>query len=101
MTGKEKVAYWLEYCLNNQHCSDCDSCCYGGRSSMICDSLIKEAIQELSKGQEPKKVLTIREIDIVPFQREKRGVCPTCNKILTYSEHTAFCGDCGQAVKWE
>ncbi len=55
----------------------------------------------LLKEKEPKKALTIREINIAPFLREKRGVCPTCNKILTDSEHNTFCGDCGQAVKWE
>ena len=80
MKGKEKVAYWLDYCLNNQHCSDCDSCCYGGRSSMICDSLIKEAIQELSQENKPKTL--VKRSHKNPLGDYTRIHCPWCEREL-------------------
>ena len=49
MTDREKVIKGLEYCMKNQHCSDCESCAYGGVTSVICNSLIKDALELLKE----------------------------------------------------
>ena len=80
MTDKEKVAYWLGYCLNNQHCSDCEPCKYGGRSSMICDNLIREAIEELTVEHEPKAL--VKKWHKNPLGDYTRIHCPWCEREL-------------------
>lgn len=47
MKSREKVAEALEFCLKNQRGYDCGECPYGGRSSVICDDLINDAINAL------------------------------------------------------
>ena len=59
MPDREKVIKGLEYCMKNQHCSDCESCAYGGVTSVICNSLIKDALELLKEQEEEIKHLRL------------------------------------------
>ena len=48
------------------------------------------------KEQEPQLVLNIGEQIFC-----KSGSCPKCGKMLNTTCNKRYCGDCGQAVKWE
>lgn len=60
--------------------------------SLVC----VEDILELLKEQEPKQVNDIAQ-QISCFS----GICPSCGKMLNTTCNKNFCGECGQAVKWE
>lgn len=58
-------------------------------------SLLRDAL-ELIKVQEPVNVRgMVLGID------GWGGYCPTCNSFLLERQNKHFCGNCGQAVKWE
>ena len=63
------------------------------------DSEVQEtakAALSLLKEQEPQLVLNIGEQISC-----KSGSCPKCGKMLNTTCNKRYCGDCGQAVKWE
>ena len=50
----------------------------------------------LLKAQEPKSVHVTAIIS-----NRKIGECPNCGKPINSGDYPRYCGDCGQAVKWE
>lgn len=58
-------------------------------------AIMQESMAALEKRNEPKLVLDVDD-EIV-----KRGYCPNCKEVLNIINHLCYCGDCGQAVKWE
>lgn len=52
------------------------------------------------KAQEPQTVI----VDDIPKDDTWFGIwfgrCPNCKEMLTKKYHKHFCGNCGQAVKW-
>lgn len=50
----------------------------------------------LLKAQEPKPVHVTAEIN-----HRKIGECPNCGKPINSGDYPNYCGQCGQAVKWE
>ena len=57
---QDKVIKGLEYCMNNTGCDACEKCAYGGESYVICNRLVKDAI-ELLKEKQPR-VLDYEEL---------------------------------------
>lgn len=53
----------------------------------------------LLKEQEAKKVESIQISR--NFYAKLTGYCPSCNRPLDERFNKCFCGNCGQAVKWE
>lgn len=51
---------------------------------------------EALKAQEPKMVHVTADIN-----HRKIGECPNCGKLINSDDYMNFCGQCGQAVKWE
>lgn len=63
------------------------------------DELLKEVMEtalELLKEQEPKFVLSIRK-----NHYERKGFCPKCHQVVEWYLNRAYCGFCGQGVKWD
>lgn len=55
-----------------------------------------DIILALLKEKEPKYVNSIaQQISCLS------GTCPKCGKMLNTTCNKNFCGDCGQAVKWD
>ena len=48
------------------------------------------------REQEPKLVHVTADIN-----HRKIGKCPNCGKLINSGDYMNFCGQCGQAVKWE
>ena len=57
-----------------------------------------DEIMNLLKEQEPKQVESIQVSRT--FFAELTGCCPSCNRSLKELFNKCFCGNCGQAVKW-
>lgn len=57
-------------------------------------------ILKLLKNQEPKLVLSERKSETLPFRYERKGYCPTCHQVISWTLNRSFCGFCGQEVKW-
>ena len=55
-----------------------------------------ENILSLLKNRKPKQVNEIAQ-QISCFS----GICQNCGKMLNTTCNKNFCGDCGQAVKWQ
>ena len=68
---------------DEQKCNDCN------------DTLCLDALA-LLKEQEAEYVNNIAQ-QIFCFS----GTCPKCGKMLNTTCNKNFCGECGQAVKWE
>lgn len=64
------------------------------------DPWAKEMVEELLKEHEPKIVLSERKCEIMPFRYERKGFCPICHQVVSWTLNRSFCGFCGQAVKW-
>ena len=93
---REKVIKALEYCKDNQHVNDCDTCDYGGKTGMFCIRMIDDVIAML-KEQEAVEPYSMNA-------ERTYGICPKCGKIVfRYGnvEENHYCGVCGQAVKWK
>jgi len=94
MPDREKVIKWLE--IHTGLISSCeDGCPYFIGDGRKCKDLLKDALSVL-KEQEPQLVLNIG--DQISC---KSGSCPKCGKMLNTTCNKRYCGDCGQAVKWE
>ena len=67
-------------------------------SDRMCNAFHKYAQDavDLLKAQEPKAVLVTEEIN-----HRKIGKCPNCGKWINSGDYPNYCGQCGQAVKWD
>lgn len=119
MSDRETVIIGLEICTANPPtCRGCpyyDSCkidaqklkedaltllkadCHNCKLECLLQKYdeLKEKYDALLKEQEPQLVLNMgQQISC------KSGFCPKCGKILNTTCNKRYCGDCGQAVKW-
>ena len=98
MIDREKVIKGLECCTNqNVNCkAECPY--YGAKPcpEMDCFDVVKKDALALLKAQEPKPVHVTAIIS-----NRKIGECPNCGKPINSGDYPRYCGDCGQAVKWE
>jgi len=94
---RENVVKAICICLGHGKCNDCPFCFSGkGYTTMNCrDYMLRDALA-LLKEQESKQVNDIAQ-QMFCFS----GVCPSCGKMLNTTCNKNFCGECGQAVKWE
>ena len=91
----EKVIKGLEICYRPP--SKCKDCPYHDLpDEQSCNDVLCLNALALLKEQEPKLVLNIGEQISC-----KSGSCPKCGKMLNTTCNKRYCGDCGQAVKWE
>ena len=77
----------------------------------------QEAIETINSNYPDERYTMLREaLDMAIKALEKRipkpikqpmgvgshlmGKCPNCFQILTQEDHSAYCGMCGQKVKW-
>lgn len=76
----------------------CPTCAYGSDDGRPCESLhpLLYDAYTLLKVQEPKPVHVTAIIN-----NRKIGECPNCGKPINSGDYLRYCGDCGQAVKWE
>ena len=63
--------------------------------SQAYNDALNMAIEAL-KTQEPKMVHVTADIN-----HRKIGECPNCGKLINSGDYMNFCGQCGQAVKWD
>ena len=56
---------------------------------------------DLLKEQEPKSVESIQMDRSDTWGADLSGYCPSCKRPLKNRFNKQFCGECGQAVKWE
>lgn len=100
MADREKVMTGLELCTNISPDGCLMLCPYKDEKdetySGFCEQVLKQDALALLKEQEPKYVNSIAQ-QISCFS----GTCPKCGKMLNTTCNKNFCGDCGQAVKWE
>ena len=96
MADIEKVIKGLHYCTKLY--LGCKECPYFGESDgkASCECKLKTDALELLKEQEAKQV-TIAQAHF----GMKYGLCPRCEKQIDTLVNPSFCGNCGQAVKWE
>jgi len=117
MSDKEKVIKGLEYCKKygalggndcnghyeytdnlrdiikaNNHRKDCP---YGQCKTGCVVTLIDDALF-LLKEQEPIMIKTV-----MINGSGRNGRCQNCLMMLNEMDYPNFCGNCGQAVKWE
>lgn len=90
----------LTKCITVFGIRDCSECRYNNYDSNYCqENLMRDAL-ELLKAQEPQTVI----VDDIPKDDTWFGIwfgrCPNCKEMLTKKYHKHFCGNCGQAVKW-
>ena len=95
---REKVIKGLEKLIDNAGCvaiyaADCKSCPYISVNGCI-DQIHKDAL-ELLEAQEPKQMHVTADINY-----RKIGECPNCGKLINSGDYPNYCGNCGQAVKW-
>ena len=102
---REKVIKGLETCIpmkyetNEEKECRHEQCPYGRENYKPMNGcfwdLMSDALAML-KEREPQLVLNIgQQISC------KSGSCPKCGKMLNTTCNKRYCGDCGQAVKWE
>lgn len=98
MPDRENVIKWADICLSSAYSEKCNECPYQinheGLYSCV-EGILRDTIAML-KEQEPKQVNDIAQ-QISCFS----GICPNCGKMLNTTCNKNFCGECGQAVKWE
>lgn len=91
----EKVIKGLKCCVRDL--GDCKLCPYdGGMGKADCGKQLYADVLARLKAQEPKPVHVTAIIS-----NRKIGECPNCGKPINSGDYPRYCGDCGQAVKWE
>ena len=98
MTNREKVKKVKKVIQGLEHCGQpmkCDGCTYNVAMGN-CFMTLKSDAMELLKEQEPLLVLNIIRTFI-----GRAGNCPSCWRGLDSTINTHYCGECGQAVKWD
>lgn len=71
------------------------------KTAVDVDPWAKEMAEELLKKQEAKSVESIQMDRSDKWGADLSGYCPSCKRPLKNRFNKRFCGDCGQAVKWE
>ena len=71
------------------------------KTAVDVDPWAKEMAEELLKEQEPKNVESIQMDRSDTWGADLSGYCPSCKRPLKNRFNKQFCGECGQAVKWE
>lgn len=71
------------------------------KTAVDVDPWAKEMAEELLKKQEPKSVESIQMDRSDTWGADLSGCCPSCKRPLKNRFNKQFCGECGQAVKWE
>ncbi len=102
MADREKVIKGLEACLAAEVTEDenpCESCPYF--FDEMCQSAIKKDALALLKEQEAKTVELIQMDRNGQWGADLTGYCPSCKRPLKSRFSKRFCGECGQAVKWD
>ena len=95
MPDRRKVVRGLEVCSAGK----CDSCCpYKGCPR--CTLQILEDALALLKAQEPMEVFSDRQCETKPLEWERCGFCPKCHQVVKWELNRAYCGFCGQELKW-
>lgn len=94
---REKIIKGLECCtfiLGKRKCNECpyqkglpDNGCYQ----------LQDDFHALLKEQEAEIIAT----DYVDGFGNRISHCPSCNSRLEWHQNKNYCGECGQAVKWE
>ena len=96
MPDREKVIKGLEcYIGGFSGEENCKQCQYRPHRDGCKSGAIMDAIA-LLKAHEPKPVHVTAEIN-----NRKIGECPNCSKVMNSGDYPNYCGQCGQAVKWE
>ena len=90
----EKVMKALEECTTDGKCTKC--VCGTGHPTLVCVELLKD-VRELLKEQEAVSITT----DYFDGFGNRTSHCPSCNSRLVWHQNKNYCGECGQAVKWE
>ena len=94
---REKVIKGLECIISSGNAGmrdDCANCIYPGGGDCLAPAL-RDALA-LLKAQEAKPVHVTAEIN-----HRKVGECQNCGKVINSGDYPNYCGQCGQAVKWE
>ena len=97
---KKALECCYAYVLNDRHTQNCRECPYFTYVEEPCfNKLAKDALQtidELEKRNEPIKPNTI----LTTGAGIGLSHCPKCGESIDEYHHPSFCGNCGQAVKW-
>lgn len=92
MADREKVINCIEICCSARpKCAKCDFF-----DEEDCNSKLMHDALELLKEQEPKLVVATTNSYGTKFYH-----CPRCNHDLYAYPRQKYCGQCGQAVKWD
>ena len=96
MVDREKVLKGLECCVHPH--GNCSKCPYDDNSFnfAICTSKLCGDALTVLKEQEAVKI-EVKKIN----NSGRCGRCPNCLMELNEMDYPNFCGNCGQAVKWE
>lgn len=70
------------------------------KTAVDVDPWAKEMAEELLKEQEAKIVESIQMDRSDKWGADLTGYCPSCKRPLKNRFNKRFCGECGQAVKW-
>lgn len=99
MKTREQIIKAFEQCLVHGP-GKCEDCYQDGPGfGIACWKNVCSDVLELLKEQEAKKVESIQISR--NFGAELTGYCPSCNRPLKEQFNKCFCGNCGQAVKWD
>ena len=93
MPDREKVIKGLE-CCKRKDGNECKVCPYT-ESDYCVEDMVADTLS-LLKEQEAKQV-NISQTHC----GMKYGLCPRCEKQIDTLVNPHYCGNCGQAVKWE
>lgn len=99
MADREKTVKGLEIHADRSDKTDCDDCPYIRYKGDCIGQLCSDALV-LLKELEVKTVLYIEKRLVIQV-KAMSGFCPKCSHTLIYGMNKHFCGNCGQAVKWD
>lgn len=71
------------------------------QNTMLVTLDVLKNILALLKEQEAKSVESIQMDRSDKWGADLSGYCPSCKRPLKNRFNKQFCGECGQAVKWE
>lgn len=99
MIDREKIIKGLEcHRIDNKHRINCADCPYyvDDDNHINCVNDLHDDALALLKEQEAKQV-NISQTHC----GMKYGLCPRCEKQIDTLVNPHYCGNCGQAVKWD
>ena len=89
---REKVIKGLEVCFDSS--KECNGCPY--IATPYCKTTLRNDVTVLLKEQEPIMIKTV-----MINGSGRNGRCQNCLMMLNEMDYPNFCGNCGQAVKWD